>query len=154
MSYCIFDCTQLLTFNICNLENIENVKLMLEQFGFDVKAQNKINNNKLEYLKAWLFNYVVEILDLEFLGEFEEWKDISEPPAKIIKLVDAIERIKEDNNIEELKLIIVSSASEDKEFDNILETETGIQDLKNNLFLMSSWNFDIKLDTLILKISN
>lgn len=152
MSYTIFDCTQLITMNTQERNSIENIKRAFEQLGFIVKTHNQISKNKLDYFKGYLNNTVIELVDKEFIGEFEDWRDISNPPIKIMKLMEKLKDILKDKSIEDLKLIIVSSASENKEEDNILQLVTSEQDFATNLFSMSGWNFDLKTDVLILKL--
>ncbi|PLR81434.1 hypothetical protein CVD25_20275 [Bacillus canaveralius] len=152
MSYTIFDCTQLITVDTQERNSIENIKRAFEQLGFIVNTHNQISNNKLNYFKGYLNNTVIELVDKEFIGEFEDWNDVSNPPIKIKKLIEKLKDILKDKNIDYLKLIIVSSASENKKEDNILELVSSEQDLATNLFSMSGWNFDLKTDVLILKL--
>lgn len=152
MSYTIFDCTQLITVDTQERHSIENIKGAFKQLGFIVNNHNQISNNKLNYFKGYLNNTVIELVDKEFIGEFEDWTDVSDPPIKIKKLIEKLKDILKDKNIGNLKLILVSSASENQKEDNILELVSSEQDLATSLFSMSSWNFDLKTDVLILKL--
>ena len=152
MSYTIFDCTQLITVNAKGENSIKNIKRDFEQLGFMIKTDNQISRNKLNYFKGYLYDTVIELVDKEFIGEFEDWKDIFNPPIRITKLVDKLRNIINDKNVENVKFIIISSASENKKEDNILQLLSSEQDLAASLFIMSGWNFDLKTEVLILKL--
>ncbi|TVX93168.1 hypothetical protein [Paenibacillus agilis] len=152
MSYTVFDCTQFVTLDTHDDNSIENIKEAFKQLGFDLKFNEQISNNKLIYLKDHLKTTVIELVDKEFIGEFEDWEDVSSPPIKIIKFIKILKIILKDRNIGSLKLIIVNNASENKKEDNILELISSEEDLNTSLFSISSWNFEFKTDVLILKL--
>jgi hypothetical protein len=93
MSYTIFDCTQLITVSTQEQNSIENIKREFEELGFNVYANKQIEVNKLNYFKDLLNNKVIELVDKEFVGEFEDWKDVSNPPIKIKKFIEKLESI-------------------------------------------------------------
>ncbi|MBH0171446.1 hypothetical protein [Fictibacillus sp. 18YEL24] len=152
MSYTNFDCTQLLTFQTDDLNCKRTIKAQFEQMGFIVSADGQISPNKLKYFKEYLNDLVIELEDKEFIGEFEDWKDVDDLPDRIELFIMKLNNILNKSKIQELKLFIVSDASDNINEDDVTHVSSSLQNFKKTLFLMSAWNFDVKTSVLIINV--
>ncbi|KYG60021.1 hypothetical protein [Planococcus maritimus] len=149
----IFDCSQLLTFVEKEKNDYDKIFENLQKDGYIVSSKNQIEERKLEYLKDYLGEEVIEIVDQEFQGEFEDWKEKENMPQKLRNLIYKLEQLQVYFHNASFKLIVVSNATENKTEDIILEVNSTTEDLTNKLFLMSWWNFQTKVDTLIIDVN-
>lgn len=149
----IFDCSQLLTFTERKMNDYEKVFESLQKEGYIVASKQQIEEEKLEYLRNYLGEKVIEIVDQEFQGEFEDWKEKENVPKKLNNLICKLKEVQAYFQDHKFKIIFVNNATEDKSEDIILEVHSTIKDLPNDLFLMSWWNFQIKVDTLIVNVN-
>lgn len=150
MSHVLFDCTQFVTFQTKEHKKIESLKGNFENLGFMVYEDTEIQERKRAYFEDYFKGTVLELFDQEFLGDFEDWKEVSQPTIKLEGLIRIIEELAKDEAIKGLKVMIVNCASEDQEEDGILQLATSADTAANDLFSMSYWNFDVKSDVVIL----
>ena len=149
----IFDCSQLLTFVEKEKNDYDKVFENLQKEGYIISSKDQIEKEKLEYLKYYLGEKVIEIVDQELQGEFEDWKEKEKIPQKLRDLIYKLEQLQVYFYNASFKLIIVSNATENKTEDIILEVNSTTKGLTNSLFLMSWWNFQTKVDTLIINVN-
>ncbi|MBJ6359884.1 hypothetical protein ACFOQM_00890 [Paenibacillus sp. GCM10012307] len=149
MSYVIFDCSQFLTFS-CDEAELKN---KVAPFGMKVLLKEEIAKKKLTYLSPFLEENVIELFDQEFIGVFEDWKEEENPPIELVNLKKEIIDFCSKMNIESLKLIIISCASENIEEDTIISKSVQIDQLYGGLFVLSKWSFKEVADNLILAIN-
>lgn len=138
----IFDCTQFITFNYEGKNSFERYKSDFESIGLEVRERNGVNYGGKSYFKEDINDIVIELFDQEFLGEFEDWKEINNPPEKIVKLIRILENIIDDRLFNEFKVILVSACDEVEEDNEVYRVNSSKENLKENLFLMSFYNFE------------
>lgn len=150
MSYVIFDCTQFVAFHTKDHSKIESLKRQFENLGFIVYMDTEIQARKRAYFENHFKGTVFELVDQEFLGEFEDWKEVSKPSVRLREFISIIEGLAKNAWIKELKVIIVDYASEDKKADGMIKLASTANTAAKDLFSMSQWNFEVKSHVLIL----
>lgn len=156
MSLVLFDSTQFVTFDLTNGEALE-VRDVINEFkdqGFSVLDNSEIKQKKLTYLSKYLSSEVVELEQSEFLGEFEDWKDKEEIPIKVLSLSNSVKKLANSGCVNNLKVILIEYASEDKERDHIHEENVNITELPGKLFLASKSCFDVWANVMVFCVSS
>lgn len=108
MSNYAFDCSQFVAVGTSDqISFMENSRIA------GINLVRLMEDSKLGYLEKLVgipkSFQIWEIVDDEFQGEFEEWKDMNVAPPKLEALIDLIKRVTEPN--EELACVIVQSAT-------------------------------------------
>lgn len=152
MSYATFDCSQFLTFSSDESMFMNDV-VQFERLAMKVLKQEGISGEKLIYLNPFLLDRVIELFNQEFVGVFEDWKEEGNPPIELINLKKGIIEFSSKLDIEFLKLMIISCASENIEEDAIVCKTVHIDQFYEGLFVLSKWNFKEVADNLILTIN-
>jgi hypothetical protein len=153
MSHTIFDCSQFLTFDLVEKRVKKDDLIIFERIGFKVLLKEEISEKKQMYLDSFLQDELIELFDQEFIGVFEDWRTAENPPLELINLKREIAELCSKVNVNSLKLIIISCASESIEDDKIVEKSVHIDQFYEGLFLLSKWNFKEVADNLILTIN-
>jgi hypothetical protein len=145
-----FDCTQFITFDIEENSKIDDFINLFNSIGFTVIPFKKIRNVKKEYFKKYFRSNVYELKWDEFLGYFDEWQENEETPKPILDFTNILQNIIQCSTIINLKVILTNFAEEGLSTNEVIK----ISDKKviEGLFLMSSKNFEIWTDNLILEI--
>lgn len=152
MSYVIFDCTQLIAFNTKTETDFQYLLEPLGELNLKLVTSESIQNKKKVYLEEYLLNHLFELLNEEFLGYFEDWKNFDDAPEEITKFAFIIKNIASHNSIDILRLFLVNHASEDKQEDTISQMEVSPDNIMAGLFHFSC--FGDAGSTLILTIRN
>jgi hypothetical protein len=152
MSYAIFDCSQFLTFPYdCVEQQISKEDLVgFKNIGFNIFLNEEIRDKKRSFLRPYMVKQTVELLNQEFVGIFEDWKEISDPPNELKLLKNEIIQLSKKNEISKLKLIIISCASDD---DVIIERSVHMNEFFEALFSLSKWNFNEAIENMVLSIT-
>lgn len=150
MSDVLFDCTQFVTFQTKEQTKIESLKGTFENLGFIVYKDTEIEGRKRAYFENHFKETIFELFSQEFLGEFEDWSEVSKPTLKLEEFIRIIEGIAKYKTVNDLKVMIVNCASENKEEDGILQLTSSADTTAKGLFSMSYWNFKVKTDVVIL----
>lgn len=137
MSYVIFDCTQLISFNTKTETDLQYLLEPLGELNLKLAASELIQDKKKVYLEEYFLNHIFELLNDEFLGYFEDWKNYDDAPEEIIKFALIIKNIASHNSIDTLRLILVNHASENKEEDTISKVEVSPDNIMEGLFHIS-----------------
>lgn len=81
----LFDCTQYLTFEAS--ESGDGLSFLLPSFekseDFKMLQDKEISERKLSHLNEYLHRYMVELINQEFIGDFDEWFEFDEIPQPI-----------------------------------------------------------------------
>jgi len=153
MSYIIFDCSQFLTFDLSTGPKLQREEILdFESIGFEVLLNDKIVKTKQDYLRPYLQTEIVELIDQEFQGIFEDWKEVNNPPDQLLDLITVIKNFWLSREVENLKLIIIGYASENIEKDHLIEKTVFSDKFFEGLFTISKWNFNEVADNLILEL--
>ncbi|MBW7476085.1 hypothetical protein K0T92_15170 [Paenibacillus oenotherae] len=137
MSYVIFDCTQLITINTRTEINLQYLLEPLGELNLKLVTSESIPNKKKVYLEEYLLNHLFELLNDEFLGYFEDWKNYDDAPEAITKFALIIKNIALQNNIDTLRLFLINHASENKQEDTITQVDVSPDSIMKGLFHFS-----------------
>jgi hypothetical protein len=150
VSYVIFDCTQLLTFN---LNDEVDINLLLSDFKeLNFKINTEVKQIKKTHLDKWVKSYFIELVNDEFIGEFEDWKEKDDIPESIITFGKLIVKLANNEIISGLSVILVHYANELVEKDKVFSQEIKINDIYEGLYHSSC--FGISGNIIILNIIN
>lgn len=137
MANVLFDCTQFLTFESSRVE----AELFLTSFQkdeyFKMVRGKEISKKKLLHLSRFLNSHTVELVNQEFVGEFDEWFEFDKIPEKIRQFGQNIMRVMEWNSIEQLAIILVRYAYDEKNSDNIFTGDVRLENIYDGLYRAS-----------------
>lgn len=131
-----FDCSQFITIRAhhtqVTIEQLINKLLVIWENPVLINTQ--IAPKKLDYIDSYQPKtmYVIELLDQQFLGYFEDWSNISVVPDEILKFKQCIECIIENGYIIENVFIINTPTT-----DPLKYHKAPLTPLLNSLFCMS-----------------
>ncbi|SDW57119.1 hypothetical protein SAMN05444487_104149 [Marininema mesophilum] len=117
MSSVLFDCSQFVSFNTNDSNVVDDLKNDLKELSFEkIKDEKEIDNVKMKYYQHEWRKYVLEMIDLEFLGylEADEWPKQNEVPIPIVGLITVLKKYVDMKLIRDLKIIFVGYAPEKK----------------------------------------
>ncbi|WP_411681649.1 hypothetical protein [Clostridium thailandense] len=143
-----FDCTQFITYDA--EENIDDVINLFHNIGFTIIPYDKIRNVKKEYFKEYFRTNVYELKLYEFLGCFDEWQEVEKTPKIILDFVNILKSIIQCSKVKNLKVILTNFAEEGLSTNEVVKINH--KKIVEGLFLMSSKNFEVWTDNLILEI--
>lgn len=143
-----FDCTQFITYD--SEENINDVINSFHNIGFTIIPFDKIRNAKKEYFKEYFRSNVYELKFDEFLGYFDEWQAVEETPKLILYFANILKNIIQCSKVENLKVILTNFAEEGLSTNEVVKINN--KKILEGLFLMSSKNFEVWTDNLILEL--
>lgn len=144
MSKILFDCSQFITLISRTKEpNIEEIKSIYSNKSFDVKVNTEINHQKLSYFSNEFLEVTIEIVDKEFLGNFEDWKVETDVPLRIREFAEATNEMVNLLDVNEYKIIFVEYASSTSSQDSIARRTLESEDLIEELFYASRYNFEL-----------
>lgn len=123
---------------------------MFREVGFEIVLPENIRNVKKEYFKDYFEEHVIELKNSEFLGEFEDWEDIENTPKAIQNFAECLNQIRKYSQIVDLKVIISHFAEIGASSKEVINVDA--DNVLNGLYLMSSKNYDVWTDNLILKL--
>lgn len=147
-----FDCTQFITFDT-KLNNIEVIEFLhlFNNIGLNIISQDEISIIKKEYLKKYFKSNVYELKNDTFLGNLDEWLNISDnPPKSVSNFIEVIRTVYKSKNIFNLTIILTSFAQYGKTSDQVFDIS--IDEIEYYLFLMSFNSHSPTIDNLILHI--
>lgn len=136
MADVLFDCTQFLTFEA--RETGDCLPFLLASFerneDFKILQNNEISEKKLSHLNGFLNNYTVELVNQEFIGEFDEWFEFDEIPQPIKQFGQNIKELLERKLIEQLTIVLVRHAYDEKATDNIFVGDFRVENIYDGLY--------------------
>jgi hypothetical protein len=146
-----FDCTQFISFdsNICE-KQVKKMMAPFEELGFVIIIDGEIKPVKRKYFKNYISQHFTELKYDNFIGEFEDWEEICNPPTLIKKFVNNIHVILKKEDISNFKLILTSFAEEGTTTNKVIILNK--DQIIKGIYSMSKHNFDIWVDNLILKL--
>ncbi|KNF08182.1 hypothetical protein CLPU_9c00780 [Gottschalkia purinilytica] len=126
MSDAVFDCTQIITIEMDNdMKEIISTINRFEEIGINVLVNEEIDEKMKrkdgrykgvrKYFENYLFKDTVILDEDEFLGYYNEWEEREYPPFEVKKFVEILLDIIKKESIKKVNLIIVSTASEERE---------------------------------------
>lgn len=143
MPLMIFDCTQFISLKLNVSEH--NIRGLLDDFkelGFEITLDEELDSKKVNYLRDYLEDYSVELVNDQFLGCFDIWTEKKDVPAMILDFAKAIEKILSCDYIKRLKIILVDYVSQNKELNHVVEMECTVSEIVDTLYFQSSSCFD------------
>ena len=146
-----FDCTQFITFNDNGDDVLKKMHYVFENSDFTILPKSKIQAVKLNYFSQDLCEYVFELVNDEFLGDFDDWKEIDCIPNSIQDFILEITKVVEFG-AEDLKVILTNFAERGKTSD--FHTCVKVSELKKALHYMSHSNYEVWTDNLIVKVES
>jgi predicted NodU family carbamoyl transferase len=136
MADVLFDCTQFLTFEAT--ESGDGLSFLLASFGknedFKMLQDKEISERKLSHLNEFLNKYTVELVNQEFIGEFDEWFEMDEIPQPIKQFGQNIKELIERKLIEQLTIILVRYAYDERAADNIFVGDFPVENIYDGLY--------------------
>ncbi|MED1946760.1 MULTISPECIES: hypothetical protein [Brevibacillus] len=124
MSYVTFDCTQFISFDS---DNEADVAVSLKEFEvanqFKVLPKDEILPNKIAHLRHFLHSSVFEMVNQEFIGEFDEWLEREEVPVDILSFSRNIQLFVQNKHVQNATVILVRYAHDEKNEDRIFVGE-------------------------------
>ncbi|OPX42548.1 hypothetical protein CLHUN_35150 [Ruminiclostridium hungatei] len=146
-----FDCTQFITFD--STTAVIDIERLLERFkliGFELVLDCNIRQVKKEYFKKYVKQHFIELKDDEFMGEFEDWEELDNPPRKIGDFIREINSLIDSNVIQRVTIMLTLFAEEGTTaVENI---EVSKNNIKKGLYSMSKHNFEVWTNNLVLEI--
>lgn len=158
MSLVAFDCTQFICIKskLLSEEIINKTFLLFEIIGFDVVLGNDIKYNKTRYLKQQLlsegYDYICELINKEFVGEYEDWKEINNIPSSIMSFISIIKENMFLEEVIEINLIMIDYASENIQEDVVSRHVVNRENIEEGFFCFSKWNFNFLSNVTALKV--
>ncbi|NMA85222.1 MAG: hypothetical protein GX962_15315 [Epulopiscium sp.] len=136
-----FDCTQFITFNSQKeyKEIIEKINSIFSDLSFKIVESSNIKVVKRNYYKDFWDKYCFELEDSEFLGDFYDWKDKSNPPLSIKLFCEAIFKLMNSIEMTSIKVIICSFADITKTQNSFVKVDKDM--LLDEMFSMSINSF-------------
>jgi hypothetical protein len=136
MADVLFDCTQFLTFKVSgSREGLTFLSALFErEEDFKIIEDEEISPKKLSHLNEFLNNYTVELVNQEFIGEFDEWFEFDDIPQPIKQFGQNIKELLEGKLIEQLTIIMVRYAYDEKDTDNIFVGDFRVENIYDGLF--------------------
>lgn len=136
MADVLFDCTQFLTLEAS--ESGDGLSFLLASLGrnedFKILQDKEISEKKLSHLNEFLNNFTVELVNQEFIGEFDEWFEFDEIPQPIKQFGQNIKELLERKLIEQLTIILVRYAYDEKAADNIFVGDFRVENIYDGLY--------------------
>lgn len=122
--------------------------------NFNLQKKEEINHVKLMYFSDFLLDYFYELRDEDFMGEFDDWQDVKNPPAAIRQFVTCVSNILKIEGVNYVYVILTNYACEDITTNGILECK--IEKAYKKLFSASIYWIQEKglcyEDNLIIKV--
>lgn len=137
-----FDCSQFIMFESEAAIDICKIKLIYNEYGFIANTNELIDASKLPYLSEYRLQNIIEIVDEEFIGEFDEWEFIQKVPQKIEKFVKATQKLIEEYRIDNFKLLFVEHVKIPFIKNSILVKKTDKSKILSDLYDISPYNFE------------
>lgn len=155
MSLILFDCSQFITFENKNRQ-VENnfLKKEFNQLKLNIIEQNKIKLKKINYITEYAYSNILELENKEFIGEFDDWNEKEKVPSFANVFSSIISEFIIINEVDEINVIFVDNAPENKLNNQICEINTNIKTFEIDLFALSKNNFDCWGNIYIFSISN
>jgi hypothetical protein len=146
-----FDCTQFISFDYDGANNVETIiRNVFRDSVFEVINCNEIILIKKEYFKYHLAKYFFELKYDDFMGEFEDWKYLDKPTLMIQQFIDRIGELYALFQIKRLVVILTNFAEKGETKD--LHINITKWNINKGMFSMSSHNYEVWADNLILEI--
>ncbi len=102
-----FDCSQFIMFDSELALDVCKIKLIYSENGFIVNVNECVGSSKLPYLSEHRLQNIVEIVDEEFVGEFNDWEFAQQVPQKIEKFVKSTQNLFDEYKIDKFKFMFV-----------------------------------------------
>lgn len=136
MADVIFDCTQFLTFESNESGDVLSLILPLVESinDFRVLREGEVSERKMSHLNEFLNRGTIELVNQEFIGEFDEWFEFDEIPQPIKRFGQTIKELIERNFIEQLTIILVRYAYREKAADNIFVGDYLVENIYEGLY--------------------
>ncbi|MGG4147627.1 hypothetical protein ABEW34_31425 [Paenibacillus algorifonticola] len=136
MADVLFDCTQFLTFEANECGDVLSLLLPLfeKSNDFMVLQEREISERKISHLNEFLNRHTVELVNQEFIGEFDEWFEFDEIPQPIKQFGQNIKELIERKIIEQLTIILVRYAYGEESADNIFVGDYRVDNIYDGLY--------------------
>lgn len=147
-----FDDTQFLTFNLSKKDEgiLNEIKDKFGSMGFEILMGEAIRDIKKEYFKEYMETYIIELKDELFIGDFEDWNEKNSPTDRIIEFSKNIKWLSSQKGVINLKVIITGFAEVGTTSKALIKVTRN--DIVDGLYAMSTKNFDIWTDNLIIEV--
>lgn len=112
---CPFDCSQFVIAKRCvtGLDNSEVCRRLSEIWGMGVRAKKQIDTVKVKYVQSYsqTSSELFEFEDQEFMGEFEEWQNVTQVPKRVAQFKNCVSKLAEFGYDVE-KIVIVNTPTD------------------------------------------
>ena len=146
-----FDCTQLVTMDyegtVCLDELVQS---LYKCSSFKVKILDEIRTVKKSYFKQHMSDYLYELENDDFMGEFEDWKHEDSPTPLLREFIEKLNELFLIPSIKNIRVFLVNYASEGVTKDKLISTDN--TNLVSGMYKMSKYCFEIWTDVLILEL--
>lgn len=102
--------------------------------GFKVLQEREISERKLLHLNGIFNRHTVELVNQEFIGEFDEWFEFDEIPQPIRRFGQNIKELLESKFIEQLTIILVRYAYAEQAADQIFIGDYSVESIYDGLY--------------------
>lgn len=99
-----------------------------------VLQEREISERKISHLNEFLNRHTVELVNQEFIGEFDEWFEFDEIPQPIKQFGQNIKELIERKIIEQLTIILVRYAYGEESADNIFVGDYRVDNIYDGLY--------------------
>lgn len=146
-----FDCSQLVSFRASGTEKHHFLGLdLFAANGFNVLQDSDVKDVKKKYFRTYDDEFFIELDDKLFIGELEDWVDLSRPPVRVADFVESILNFIRLNNLPSLSVFISVFAEQGRTSNYVMEISPC--DMLKSLYSMSQSNFDVWVDNLTLRL--
>lgn len=139
MAFILFDCTQFISFDFKPEIDINTMIKNFERIHFSTLVDSEIKKTKINLLKKYLHANTIELINDEFIADFQEWIDEEEIPHSIMKFSNLVKRVIENENIESLNIVLVRYFYETIEKNIFTVVDVSESEIINGLFNMSCY---------------
>lgn len=148
-----FDCTQMIAFakhgiNVCHLVGFD----VFEKNGFSLLFDKDIPDYKRKYFHSNDDEFFVEFIDKTFIGEFEDWVELTAPPVRIRIFLESIQLVIKLNHLRKVRILISKFAEAGVSSD--ITVSIDMNRITEKAFLMSNHNFDEWGDNIIINLND
>jgi len=145
-----FDCTQFISFDYSGDKEIESILFdIFSTTPFNPLSTREIDKVKLSYFSKIRKKYFFELQFDEFLGEFEEWSEVTDPPFEIRSFCSCINQLS-SYGITDLTICLTDFAEKGKTGNEMVLSSRG--DLYKELFKMSLFYDGLSPKNLIINV--
>ncbi|MBW7476082.1 hypothetical protein K0T92_15150 [Paenibacillus oenotherae] len=124
MSEVLYDCSQFISFDTDENTDMSYILTVFEEKNnYRVLPEDKIQSKKVSHLNGLLHSITFEILNQEFIGEFDEWFELEEIPSAIVEFGCNVQEFCRNKHVKNLTIILVRYAYSEKDDDIVFVGE-------------------------------